>query len=608
MVKTGGGPSSGNRPTQDTDFQSKLEEARARRMKVLAARGETIPAANPFAKPANRQSAGSAVAPTVMRNLRIATGQMPMDTEDDPDPEPVAFRPRSATGAAAPVARPGAAAAIAAAIGAPSPDAAPTQTPDTKPALSFSFVAVLLSAAGIGLAFDKDALDQLRGEVDAATATWFTRDDAPGASIGADLSNSDPAQAAAERVPDTAQPQGAAPISTSPPADGTSTPAMQVTDIWAAPTKRGTVQMPPLTGQVDPAPAATFEIAPMPGIGALTSIQQTIGALNESPAPAISLAALPIPQTALQPERRRIPAAMPDPGPKTSVPIPQVELASFALADPALRPAALLSADTTLAAPKLIEASAAILTTPAPNAPRRPLKRPVLLAVSPAPLARPEVDLSIPQVKHVALAEGQSGFNAARPLFVHLPSREEAALFDDLIATVRARVTPHTGSRPVPFKVSRSQVRYYHEQDRAAADAIAKTMGVWLHDMTDFRPAPKSGLIEIWAKGTNVTPVAAAPARQARQVRPPRRSNSQPAQAPAATTPQQPSASAVTEITATLRTARSGVDEVVPANGVKVRRVEIAPEASLNPLRRLFNALKTQDAATIEEFVRQNAD
>jgi len=156
-----GGPSSAGRSAPDADFRSKLDAARARRMKVLAERGETMPAPGPATKATIRPTA---IRPTTMHNLRKAIGQPPLDADNDPDPDPepagsdflplpsdIEFPefelPATATHPV-PFQPPAEMAP------APLPPAALTE-PASHPGLSFSFVALLLAAAGIGLSIDR---------------------------------------------------------------------------------------------------------------------------------------------------------------------------------------------------------------------------------------------------------------------------------------------------------------------------------------------------------------------------------------------------------------------------------------------------------------------
>jgi hypothetical protein len=409
-------------------------------MKVLAERGETMPVTGP--------STGGAVPPTAMRNLRNAIGQPPTDADNDPDPEPdgsnflalpsdIEFPeielPKLATH---PVPFP----PPAEMAPAPLPPAA-YATPADKPGLSFSFVALLLAAAGVGLTLD-------RGERTAPDA-------APNA------------------APVVALTQAPLPVEVSRAA---TSPSFLISENWTMPAQRDRVAMPPLTGRVDLAPVPSLETASNEAIGALTSVQNAVGLRNAATAPAIAAPARP--------------EVTPDANPSRDL---------VALIQPAT--------------PVLLDTEPDQLTTQRPEAGPRPQARPVLLAASRTPLARPQIDLTIPPAQRVALTGGQSGTTAARPLFVHIPSREEAYVFDDVLDALRSKVTPHVATRPVGFKISTPQIRYYHAEDRDSAAAIAQALGVRLHDLTGFRPSPKRGLIEVWVQGTNVSPVAATPRR-----------------------------------------------------------------------------------------------
>ncbi len=60
--------------------------------------------------------------------------------------------------------------------------------------------------------------------------------------------------------------------------------------------------------------------------------------------------------------------------------------------------------------------------------------------------------------------------------------------------------------RPVQLSVSTTNVRYFHEENRAAAAAVAEILrAAWgqsqLKDYTDYTPSPSVGTIEIWLRG-----------------------------------------------------------------------------------------------------------
>ena len=76
---------------------------------------------------------------------------------------------------------------------------------------------------------------------------------------------------------------------------------------------------------------------------------------------------------------------------------------------------------------------------------------------------------------------------------------------------------------PVAITMRRSQVRYYHAADAAAADIVGEIMGVTVRDFTSFTPQPAEGTVEFWLAG-DAGAAAPSPPRQepvARAVPPP---------------------------------------------------------------------------------------
>jgi hypothetical protein len=72
--------------------------------------------------------------------------------------------------------------------------------------------------------------------------------------------------------------------------------------------------------------------------------------------------------------------------------------------------------------------------------------------------------------------------------------------------------------RPVNMTISRSNVRYYHAEDREVAQDVTAIVSLALgeeavtRDFTDFTPRPSDSLVEIWIAGDAPDSVAAAPA------------------------------------------------------------------------------------------------
>ena len=57
---------------------------------------------------------------------------------------------------------------------------------------------------------------------------------------------------------------------------------------------------------------------------------------------------------------------------------------------------------------------------------------------------------------------------------------------------------------PAAFTISRTNIRYFHAEDRDPAETLADVIGGELRDFTNFRPSPAVGVIEIWMAGSGV--------------------------------------------------------------------------------------------------------
>ena len=57
-----------------------------------------------------------------------------------------------------------------------------------------------------------------------------------------------------------------------------------------------------------------------------------------------------------------------------------------------------------------------------------------------------------------------------------------------------------------PYTISETHVRYYHSQDRAAAEDLAALFGASARDFTSFSPSPDEGLLELWLSNQGSLP------------------------------------------------------------------------------------------------------
>lgn len=142
-------------------------------------------------------------------------------------------------------------------------------------------------------------------------------------------------------------------------------------------------------------------------------------------------------------------------------------------------------------------------------------------------------------------------------VYIHAP----VTVGGDAVARAADRVAEATGlavsvREPVTFKVSATNVRYFHEADRAAAADVAERLSARLRDFTSFEPAPDPGTIEVWLAGE---PAAVQPVASAAPVRivTPRPAAPQPAAVRPA--PVRAAPAPVFETTTITRTRRSGL-------------------------------------------------
>ncbi len=81
------------------------------------------------------------------------------------------------------------------------------------------------------------------------------------------------------------------------------------------------------------------------------------------------------------------------------------------------------------------------------------------------------------------------------------PSGVAKDRLEAIMGALRSTGYPLEKPRRVGFTVSRTNLRYFHPEDRQAAELLAAAVGGKVRDFTNFRPSPKPGTIEIWLKG-----------------------------------------------------------------------------------------------------------
>jgi hypothetical protein len=184
---------------------------------------------------------------------------------------------------------------------------------------------------------------------------------------------------------------------------------------------------------------------------------------------------------------------------------------------PALRPALQVSVpDLPFAsAPEKLTMLPASFARPAPQeeraaaAARPPDPAPSAMEPPPGP---PQATLPDP----IAAAQPVAPPGAIGPQRVNVmaPETVGAAELTSTIASLQDAGFTLGETDRVPFKVSESHVRFYHDGDKALAEALAAQVDGEARDFTAAEINPPDGLIELWLEGGGTTQAATKPARK----------------------------------------------------------------------------------------------
>jgi hypothetical protein len=109
------------------------------------------------------------------------------------------------------------------------------------------------------------------------------------------------------------------------------------------------------------------------------------------------------------------------------------------------------------------------------------------------------------QRQAAATPAGQAGSVPPR-IVVHYRQDAGADAARRIAAELRAQGYARTELRPVPFPVSRANVRFFHGQNRSVARAVNELVQATgrrsdLRDFTHYVPLPTLGTVEIWLPG-----------------------------------------------------------------------------------------------------------
>lgn len=235
----------------------------------------------------------------------------------------------------------------------------------------------------------------------------------------------------------------------------------------AAPVRAGAVAGVPVQGLVllraPPDPDGTAGPPPR----TLRRVRTVLAPATASAGPAESLPR--VPGRVPRPDRSRLAAPAPGFAPSGDSPamLTPVALSLAVSPDMAARPAEAWS-DT---GPRWL-----------PQAPRR---LGALPGVQQSPLPRPRP--SAPVAEPVRLT-----------MFV--PASVTPVESDFLMLLLRGNGI-EASAAPSPFSISQTQVRFYHLEDRAGAELVARIAGGVARDFTGHQPAPPSGTLELWLAG-----------------------------------------------------------------------------------------------------------
>ncbi len=294
---------------------------------------------------------------------------------------------------------------------------------------------------------------------------------------------------------------------------------------------------PPAAPEV---PGRDRAMAVMPG-GVAQTVQSSLTLPSGQDNAAVEgLAMLALPRALAAPPPEAVPAGLSAGGaPDRPVPLP-------ALPRP---PAAIAVALPALSAP----------LTPGTGAIRVALLDPATGGAAGPALVRP----AAPGVAPVA-AVAKPPAAPVRPappvatVFVHAPGSLDRGIVEEEAKRIASLTGLAVELRdPVGFKISASNVRFFHPEDRKAAAEVAGALSAQLRDFTAFQPSPEVGTIEVWLAGASQTApaeVAAAPPPQ--PAKPALQQAAAPRSQPVRARPAPASSFETTTIT---RTRRSGI-------------------------------------------------
>ncbi|WP_158506999.1 hypothetical protein [Ruegeria atlantica] len=91
--------------------------------------------------------------------------------------------------------------------------------------------------------------------------------------------------------------------------------------------------------------------------------------------------------------------------------------------------------------------------------------------------------------------------NAVVAFRLYSPANVPQSVLDSVVTNLKSTGHKLSGQARVGFKITQSNVRFYHKQDEERAAALARDSGALLRDFTGSNVKTPSGIIELWLAG-----------------------------------------------------------------------------------------------------------
>lgn len=178
-------------------------------------------------------------------------------------------------------------------------------------------------------------------------------------------------------------------------------------------------------------------------------------------------------------------------------------------------------------APKPIDAPAPLIT-PAAYETSLALRAPVL-SVTPSPLESPVLPRA-PALLNDAITPPEpepAPANMSVTFRIYAPTNVPQSVVDSVVSNLTSTGHELNGQARVGFKITQSNVRFYHKQDEERAATLARDSGALLRDFTGSNNKTPSGIVELWlaGKGSGVASVKRTNTRSTARTQAPNRVN-----------------------------------------------------------------------------------